>query len=86
MLEKLRFTLPTIIASSLLFGFFFSVGRKMAQGETMKGKRGIMNYIAEALNYASDSFGAAQAGYAIMALSLFAGVFAAVWIWRNPML
>jgi len=86
MLDKLRFKGPSIVASSLFFAFLFYVGNRMAHGTNMGGNRGFMRWIAEGLNFLSDTFGDVQAGYAIMALALFGGVFTAVWIWRSPYL
>ncbi|MFC4216754.1 hypothetical protein ACFP4H_11555 [Pseudophaeobacter arcticus] len=84
MLDKLRFKGPQMIASSLFFTFVFYVGSRMSHGENMGGNRGIMRWMAEALNFLSDTFGAMQAGYTIMAIALFGGVFAVAWIWRDP--
>lgn len=86
MLEKLRFKLPTMIASSLVFAFFFHVGSRVSSGERLDGNRGIMRLAAETLNDLAQTYGAAQVGYVIMALALGCGVATAVWIYRSPYL
>lgn len=83
MLEKIKFRGPSIIASTLVFGFFFYVGTRIQAGEKMGGQRGIMRWIADGLNFLVEMFGANLMGYGIMAISLFFGVFAAVLIWRD---
>jgi hypothetical protein len=84
MLDKLRFKGPLIIASSLVFSFVFYVGDLMSSGESLGGNRGIMRLIADLLNFLADTFGEVQAGYGVMTIAIFGGVFTAVWIWRDP--
>lgn len=86
MFEKLRHKSGLLIPTALLFGFIFYVGQRLQTGETMKGNRGIMRWLAEGLNALADTFGPAIAGYGIMALAVFGGTFVAVWIWRDPMM
>lgn len=86
MLERLRFKLPSIVASSLVFAFFFHIGSRISSGERLGGNRGIMRLAAETLNDLAQSYGAAQVGYAIMALALGGGIATAVWIYRSPYL
>jgi hypothetical protein len=86
MFEKLRYNGPTIAASSLFFGFIFYIGQQLQRGETMKGNRGFMRWIAEGLNWLGDTLGYQIAGYGIMGLALFAGVFVAVLIWRDDLI
>lgn len=83
MFEKIKYIGPMIVASSLLFGFFFYVGMRLRNGDTLRGSRGFMRLIADGLNWLADLFGNELAGYGIMTLSLFLGVFAAVLLRRE---
>ncbi|WP_158454120.1 hypothetical protein [Octadecabacter temperatus] len=58
----------------------------MQSGESMGGNRGVMRWIAEALNWLTDAVGPALAGYGIMGLAVFGGTFVAIWIWRDPLM
>ncbi|WP_298262095.1 hypothetical protein [uncultured Litoreibacter sp.] len=86
MFEKIKYKSPLITASTPLLGFFFYIGSRLQSGESMSGSRGFLRWIAEGLTGLAEMFGPAAAGYGVMGVSLFCGVFAAVWIWRDPMM
>ena len=55
----------------------------MTRGQILGGNWGIMSMIAEALNGLSSMLGGFEAGYIVMALAVFGGVFSAIWVWRS---
>lgn len=83
MFEKLKFLYLYFIAIAGSFGFIYYVGLQMTRGQILGGNRGIMSMIAEALNGLSSMLGGFEAGYIVMALAVFGGVFSAIWVWRS---
>jgi len=69
--------------SRVFFGFIYYVGLQMTRGQILGGNWGIMSMIAEALNGLSSMLGGFEAGYIVMALAVFGGVFSAIWVWRS---
>ncbi|NBT32622.1 MAG: hypothetical protein EBT13_12205 [Rhodobacteraceae bacterium] len=83
MFEKLKFLYLFFIAIAGFFGFIYYVGLQMTRGQILGGNWGIMSMIAEALNGLSSMLGGFEAGYIVMALAVFGGVFSTIWVWRS---
>lgn len=76
-----------IALTSAVFGFIFLVGYKIQAGVNISdgGYHGIMKIVVDILSVFVEVFGTALAGGAIMIVALFAGIFAAVTIWRDKL-